>query len=80
MSPPRRIWWITNVVHESGSGRDVAAEVLACARKLPYTDRQHVLSGRSEGSRTDDDRTPAGTAIFDARKIGSATLGVRHRL
>jgi hypothetical protein len=21
MSPPRRIWWITNVIHESGSGR-----------------------------------------------------------
>jgi hypothetical protein len=79
MSPLRRIWRTTTVIHESGSGR-CRTEVLACARKLLYADRQHVLSGRSEGSRTDDDRTPAGTAIFDARKIGSATRGVRHRL
>jgi len=37
---------------------------------------QHVLSGTSEGSRTDDDRTSAGTPIFDAGRIGSATVAV----
>jgi hypothetical protein len=58
--------------------RDLAKYLLARA-SYDTIHRQHVLSGTSEGSRTDDDRTPAGTAI-DARRIGSATLAVRHRL
>src|SRR5258707_4188352 len=35
--------------------------------------------GKSEGSRTDDDRTDSGTAMFDARRTGSARLAMRDR-